>query len=69
MLGFRLLWGVSFLVFWAARFQIAAARLFNTTLQSTAPQIVWSPALCNASLNDVNCSSAWSVLSCIQADI
>ncbi|KIM90232.1 hypothetical protein PILCRDRAFT_1576 [Piloderma croceum F 1598] len=43
------------------RFVVAWAHLHNITLESTAPEIVWSPALCNVSLNDSNCISAWRV--------
>lgn len=56
MPGFRHLWALCFLV---VQFDVLRAQSYNITLESTAPQIVWSPALCNTSLVDVNCSSAW----------
>jgi len=62
MLRFRLLRVLSFLVLSVVRFVVVAwAHLHNITLESTAPEIVWSPALCNVSLNDSNCISAWRV--------
>ena len=59
MLGFRLFWVHSFLVLSAVQIDVIRAQSSNITLTSTAPQIIWSPALCNTSLTDVNCSSAW----------
>jgi len=61
MLGFRLFWVPSFLVLSAVQIDVIRAQSSNITLTSTAPQIIWSPALCNMSLTDVNCSSAWRV--------
>jgi len=60
MLGLHFLRFVSLLlVLFSFGLLLSAADIFNATLESTASQIVWSPALCNASLNDTNCSSAW----------
>jgi len=63
MLGFRPLWVLSLLVLVVVRSGIARAssESHNITLESMAPQIVWSPALCNTSLIDTTCSSAWRV--------
>jgi len=61
MLGFRFLWVPSFLVLSVGRFDVIKAQSQNATIVSTAPQIVWSPAVCNASLVNGNCSSAWQV--------
>jgi len=59
MLGFPFLCVPSFLVMSVGLFDVIRAQSQNATILSTAPQIVWSPALCNASLVDGNCSSAW----------
>jgi len=61
MLQVRLLRVLSFLVLSVVRFVLAWAHSHNITLESTAPAIIWSPALCNVSLNDSNCTSAWRV--------
>jgi len=61
MLGFPFLCVPSFLVMSVGRFDVIRAQSQNATILSTAPQIVWSPALCNASLVDGNCSSAWQI--------
>jgi len=61
MLGFRFLWVPSFLVLSVVRFEVIRAQSQNTTIESTAPQIVWSPPLCDSSLVGGNCSSPWQL--------